>query len=166
MVAFWNKDPRAPATPTKGYPHLVWSEAGTEIRSTEWPAKFAQVLPKIVNHSQRESERARDAEVKADSDVERTHVRFIDAVFESVKPIMQESRQKGENEVQHRHKRRRRLAGMGGITPGLDLLGDNIFSFFGALDSGVGSGTGCSLNCGGNCPICKSRRLADIKPSQ
>ena len=38
----------------------------------------------------------------------------------------------------------------------VDLLGDDVFSFFGALDSGILiQNTGCSLNCQGGCAVCR-----------
>jgi hypothetical protein len=131
MVAFWNKDPRAPPMPNANSKH-------TGLQRLKWPVKFGEtVASKLPNSCQK----------RCNVTPSETNVRYIDCVFQSVKhPVGS--------------KKRKRMT----IKPGIDLLGDDVFSFFGSLDSGlvVARSGVCSLNCGGKCPACLKDANGDL----
>lgn len=113
-----------------GAPVMPKREYRIGTKRAKWPAKFSQLRRRATNVKPRPR-----------NDFDATNVRLIEPVFESVAAM------KGSK------KKRRRLD----ICPGIDLLDEGMFSFFGALDSGllIASRGDCSLNCGGKCPACR-----------
>jgi hypothetical protein len=155
MVAFWKEDPRAPPTPSPS------STAG----GLRWPTLLTQPLPGVatshLNAETKSKKRKKTTATSGDCDGASSHtpvlnnevVILVDPVVEALSVVRPEIMSAKDLRESQR-----------GIKRGVDLLEDNVFTYFEALNSGlVLSGKAiCSLNCGGTCVMCRQFAAAEV----
>jgi hypothetical protein len=148
MIAFWEEDPRAPPTPTWVNKSESKKGGGAKGSIVTWPKLLSQPFD-VDNSFDKGSNKRKMSEIE-DSDSDHTAtlnnkaVTLVDPVVE----VLEEFESDISNET--------RIALRRKVKMGVDLLDDDVFTYFEALNSGlVLSEKGiCSLNCGGTCAMC------------